>query len=120
MITVTPSPSRACSRAAWSSGALSARNARAPAAHGPWTTYARVPAIPKCDRTVCNTYFASWIPLADAGRDDVIGLSHNVWGGDLSWVNRPSFLVIDPPGSASRAARCSLVDCQPIDRVGFR
>lgn len=84
---------------------------RAPNAHGPWTTYARVPAVPKCDRTVCNTYFASWIPLTDARGFDVIGLSHNVWGGRLSWVNRPSYLAIAPPGQASRAGRCSRVDC---------
>jgi hypothetical protein len=84
---------------------------RAPNAQGPWTTYARVPAVPKCDRTVCNTYFASWIPLTDGRGNDVIGLSHNVWGGELSWVNRPSYLGIAPPGPASRAGRCSLVDC---------
>lgn len=76
---------------------------------GPWTTYARMPAVAKCAAHVCNTYFASWIPTD--GPLDVIGLSHNLWSGEPTAVNRPTFHEVAPPGSASRAGRCSMVDC---------
>ncbi|NND73557.1 MAG: hypothetical protein HKN44_00985 [Ilumatobacter sp.] len=83
---------------------------RAPAAQGPWTNYARLPATPKCARTVCNTYFASWVPW-NAGTDFVIGLSHNRWDGRLSAVNRPSFMTAPRPGAHGFALRCAIVDC---------
>jgi hypothetical protein len=84
---------------------------RAPAAQGPWTTYTRMPATPKCSPNACNTYFASWIPGGGDKGYDMIGLSHNVWSGELSVVNRPTFHQLAPPGSHSRATRCALVDC---------
>lgn len=83
----------------------------APTAHGPWSNYARVPAIPKCSANVCNTYFASWIPpIAPAG-GLVVGLSHNRWDGMVSPVNRPTFIPVPPPGDYPFATRCSLVQC---------
>jgi hypothetical protein len=83
---------------------------RAPAAYGPWTPYARVPAIPKCSPRVCNTYFASWVP-GEADGQLVIGLSHNRWDGVVSSINRPTFFNVPKPGSNSLAFRCDLVDC---------
>lgn len=82
----------------------------APSAEGPWTNYARLPATPKCSDTVCNTYFASWVPWND-GTDYIIGLSHNRWDGRVSSINRPTFMTAPPPGPFAYAFRCNLVDC---------
>jgi hypothetical protein len=84
---------------------------RAPSAQGPWITYARIAAVPKCAPTVCDTYFASWVPTALSGGKYVIGLSHNRWDGALSTVNRPTFFAVPAPGRFSLAARCTRVDC---------
>ncbi len=84
---------------------------RAPAAQGPWSNYGRMPAIPKCAPSVCNTYFASWIPPVLPGGDLVVGLSHNRWDGRPSSVYRPTFLQVPTPGDHPFALRCSLVDC---------
>lgn len=83
---------------------------RAPRAEGPWTNYARMPATPKCAKQVCNTYFASWVPWTDNGRY-IIGLSNNRWDGQVSSINRPSFMTAPPPGEFSFALRCSVIDC---------
>lgn len=83
---------------------------RAPAAEGPWVNYARIPATPKCQRSVCNTYFASWVPWNE-GQNYLIGLSHNRWDGRISTVNRPSFMTAPQPGTHGYALRCHLVDC---------
>lgn len=84
---------------------------RAPTATGPWTTYARVPAPLKCERTTCNNYFASWIPSNGVDGPLVVGLSHNRWDGQLSDINRPTFSYMPPPGAFPLAARCSMVQC---------
>ncbi len=84
---------------------------RAPAAQGPWTTYARMRVDPKCDPTVCNTYFASWVPFNVSGGQWMIGLSNNRWDGRVSEINRPTFLTVPPPGQFALAARCSRVQC---------
>lgn len=84
---------------------------RAPNAEGPWTTYARVPAMPKCAREICNTYFASWVPGVGPTGGHVIGLSHNRWDGRLSTINRPTFFEVPAPGAAALAYRCAVVDC---------
>jgi hypothetical protein len=84
---------------------------RAPAAQGPWTTYARVRVNPKCDPNVCNTYFASWVPFNVSGGQWMIGLSNNRWDGRISEINRPTFLTVPPPGQFALAARCSRVQC---------
>jgi hypothetical protein len=83
---------------------------RAPAAHGPWSNYARIPAPPKCSTSVCNTYFASWVPGTVAG-DHVIGLSHNRWDGRVTAINRPTYLLAPDAGSHAFALRCAIVDC---------
>ncbi len=84
---------------------------RAPAAQGPWQTYARIRVDPKCDPLECNTYFASWVPTSMTGSRWMIGLSNNRWDGAVSEINRPTFLVVPPPGQFSLAARCSRVQC---------
>jgi hypothetical protein len=84
---------------------------RAPTAHGPWSTYARVPAIPKCEPSVCNTYFASWISPSRPGGNLTIGLSHNRWDGRRTPVYRPTFLSVPPPGDFPWAVCCSVVQC---------
>ena len=84
---------------------------RAPAPQGPWRTYARVRAVPKCDPTTCNTYFASWVPLSITGGSFVVGLSHNRWDGQISSVNRPTFFTVPAPGLFALGTRCSLVAC---------
>lgn len=83
---------------------------RSPTAQGPWRNYARLPAVPKCPGSICNTYFASWVPW-DHGGDYIIGLSHNRWDGRLSAVNRPTFTTAPRPGDHSFALRCGIVDC---------
>ncbi len=83
---------------------------RAPAAHGPWTNYARIPARAKCAASVCNTYFASWVP-GEVDGDYVIGLSHNRWDGRVTSINRPTYLVAPDAGSHAFALRCAIVDC---------
>jgi hypothetical protein len=87
---------------------------RAPAAQGPWTTYAQMPAFPKCS-SACNTYFASWIPSTATGSGasnrSVVGLSHNRWDGIVTSVNRPTYFAVPNPGDHALALRCSVVDC---------
>ncbi len=83
---------------------------RAPTAHGPWTNYARLPAPTKCTKSVCNTYFASWVP-GTADGDHVIGLSHNRWDGRVTTINRPTYLLAPDAGSHAFALRCAIVDC---------
>lgn len=84
---------------------------RAPRAEGPWSTYARLPARPKCAPLTCNTYFASWVPWNDGSGEFLVGLSHNRWDGRLSTINRPTFFTVPRPGTYPFAARCSLVEC---------
>ncbi len=84
---------------------------RAPAAEGPWTTYARVRVDPKCDPATCNTYFASWVPPNVSDGVWTIGLSNNRWDGQVSPVNRPTFLTVPAPGRFALATRCTLVQC---------
>jgi hypothetical protein len=67
----------------------------APAAEGPWRTYAAVQVAPGC--AVCNTYFASIVPY---GIDDVsimVGLSCNTWHGDDLGLYAPRFLRVPTP-----------------------
>jgi hypothetical protein len=68
----------------------------APAAEGPWTTYATVPTAPPCDH--CNTYFASIVPFGVDDATFVVALSCNDWEGvDLEYY-RPMFLRVPRPG----------------------
>ncbi len=78
---------------------------------GPFDTIMSIPAVPKCDPAVCNTYHASWIPDGPAGRM-TIGLSNNRWDGILTGVYRPSYFTIPAPAYlVSPADRCSLGHC---------
>jgi hypothetical protein len=71
-------------------------------ATGPFQHVATVPEPLLCDRTECNSYFASWVPWRDDG-GYVWGIGHNVWNGDqtLSQVDRyrPTFHTAPPAGS---------------------
>lgn len=85
---------------------------RAPAAHGPWENYARIPAALRCDYRTCNSYFASWAPDPTGTTGDyVIGLSHNRWDGQVSSINRPTFHLAPRPETYALAIRCALVTC---------
>lgn len=78
---------------------------------GPFETIETIYATPKCDPSVCNTYFASWIPNTT---DDelTIGLSNNRWDGILSDVYRPTYQTVARPGRQhSPANRCSIGHC---------
>jgi hypothetical protein len=78
---------------------------------GPFETIMTLPATPKCDPAVCNTYYASWIPDGPAGTL-TIGLSNNRWDGILPHVYRPSYRTIPTPRFVlSPADRCSLGYC---------
>lgn len=84
---------------------------RASSAEGPWMTYARMAVSPRCPPSVCNSYFASWIPDPSSADRYVVGLSHNRWDGRVSEFNRPTFFTVPAPGRFSLATRCDHVDC---------
>ena len=78
---------------------------------GPFDTIMTLPATPKCDAAVCNTYFASWIPKGPDGTM-TIGLSNNRWDGVFSDVYRPTYRTIPTPAfTMSPADRCQLGHC---------
>lgn len=67
----------------------------APEATGPWATYATVDVVPECDG--CNTYFASIVPYGEDDSSFVVGLSSNVWTGELTEHYTPRFLRVPGP-----------------------
>jgi hypothetical protein len=67
----------------------------APAATGPWTTYATVEVVPECDG--CNTYFASIVPYGADESSFVVGLSCNTWTGVCTEHYTPTFLRVPTP-----------------------
>ncbi|MFW2332640.1 hypothetical protein [Ilumatobacter sp.] len=69
----------------------------APAAEGPWRTYATIPIEPECDG--CNTYFASIVPFGADGTAFVVALSCNTWDGDDLDHYTPTFLRAPLPVS---------------------
>ena len=83
----------------------------APAAEGPWRTYATIPGPRECDR--CNSYFASVVPYGADDGSFWIGVSINTWGGDDLAHYAPMFLTVPaPPGGRNVVAR------RPGDHVG--
>lgn len=82
----------------------------APRAIGPFHRIATLPAVPKCP-VDCNTYYASWIPMAD-GAVMMFGLSNNRWDGIATEVYRPRYATIAAPAyQMSSADRCALGYC---------
>jgi hypothetical protein len=67
----------------------------APAAQGPWRTYASIPVRTRC--ADCNTYFASFVPRPATDRSMVIGLSNNTFTGPFTGLYSPSFFTVPPP-----------------------
>lgn len=67
----------------------------APAAEGPWRTYATITVRPECDR--CNTYFASFVPYGANETSLVVGLSVNTWDGDDLEHYSPRFRYVPAP-----------------------
>lgn len=62
---------------------------------GPWETYATVHVDPEC--TGCATYFASIVPYGADATSFVVGLSCNLWSGELSVHYTPTFLRVPAP-----------------------
>ncbi|MFW2335547.1 MAG: hypothetical protein ACN4IE_17250, partial [Ilumatobacter sp.] len=65
---------------------------------GPFSVYRELPAPVKCAE--CNSFFATWIPAAAAGRIDnafVISLAHNRWDGVITSLYRPTFHHVPAP-----------------------
>jgi hypothetical protein len=62
---------------------------------GPFTPVASVGEPLKCDRSTCNTYFASWIPWVDGSGAHIWSIGHNRWDGAETASNlstyRPTF-----------------------------
>jgi hypothetical protein len=64
----------------------------APAAQGPWHTYATIPVASRCDD--CNTYFTSFVPRPAADRAMVVSLSNNTFTGPFRGSYSPSFFTV--------------------------
>ena len=65
---------------------------------GPFVVYDELAAPVKC--ADCNSFFATWVPAAAAGRSDntfVIAVSHNRWDGVTTSVYRPTFHRVRAP-----------------------
>jgi hypothetical protein len=66
--------------------------------YGPFTRTASVGEPVKCDRSRCNTYFASWIPWKDRDGHHIWSIGHNRWNGSETYnhltVYRPTFQTI--------------------------
>jgi hypothetical protein len=70
-------------------------------AQGPFERVATIDEPLTCDRSVCNTYFASWIPWLDADGRHLWSIGHNRWNGSETAANladyRPTFAPVDLP-----------------------
>ena len=77
---------------------------------GPFHRIATLTAVPKCP-VDCNTYYASWIPTANANVM-MFGLSNNRWDGIATEVYRPRYVTVAAPAyQMSPADRCALGYC---------
>ena len=78
---------------------------------GPYTEVERRTAARKC-LSDCNSYFSSWIDGQNlGGLNDPLtfSLSHSRWGGEPSYVYRPTYdVVLPPPDRPTVAMRCTL------------
>ncbi|MGA9275591.1 hypothetical protein [Ilumatobacter sp.] len=72
---------------------------------GPFVHVRSVDEPVKCDRSVCNTYFASWLPWLDETGAHIWSIGHNRWNGAETSthldVYRPTFHRIDLRSSSS-------------------
>ncbi|MGH9133009.1 MAG: hypothetical protein ACRDZZ_03670 [Ilumatobacteraceae bacterium] len=67
----------------------------APAAEGPWITYATIDVPSEC--SICNTYFASFVPWRAADGALIVGLSRNTFEGVFTGLYSPRFLTAPGP-----------------------
>jgi hypothetical protein len=53
----------------------------------------------KCNRAVCNTYFAAWVPWHDEAGRHIWSIGHNRWDGSTTHLHletyRPTFDTVD-------------------------
>jgi hypothetical protein len=65
---------------------------------GPFVHVGSIDEPLNCDRSVCNTYFASWIPWTDSSGDPIWSIGHNRWNGAETHRHladyRPTFLTM--------------------------
>jgi hypothetical protein len=74
---------------------------------GPFEHIGTIDEPTKCDRSACNTYFASWVPwLGDTGAH-IWSIGHNRWNGAETHSNlhiyRPTFHRVDMASAGSVA-----------------
>jgi hypothetical protein len=66
---------------------------------GPFALVASVDEPLNCDRSVCNTYFASWVPWNDSDGDQIWSIGHNRWNGSETHSHladyRPTFSTVN-------------------------
>jgi hypothetical protein len=67
----------------------------APSAQGPWRTYWTIPVPTAC--SICNTYFASFVPWRSPNGSLVVGLSRNTYEGILTGLYSPRFFTAPAP-----------------------
>ena len=67
----------------------------APSAEGPWRTYWMIPVPTAC--SICNSYFASFVPWRAADGSLVVGLSRNTYEGVLTGLYSPRFFTAPAP-----------------------
>lgn len=70
----------------------------ADAPQGPFSHIASVDEPLNCDRSTCNTYFASWVPWNDSDGGNIWSIGHNRWNGSETSSHladyRPTFQTI--------------------------
>lgn len=71
-------------------------------ADDPWGPFSNVSSVTqplKCDGTLCNTYFAAWVPWLDSSGQNIWSIGHNRWNGAETASHlstyRPTFHTID-------------------------
>jgi len=66
---------------------------------GPFEHVKQVDEPLKCNASVCNTYFASWVPWTDADGSQIWSIGHNRWNGAETASHlstyRPTFHTVD-------------------------
>jgi hypothetical protein len=67
----------------------------APSAQGPWSTYHTILVPDEC--SICNTYFASFVPWRAIDGSLIVGLSRNTYEGVFTGLYSPRFLTAPAP-----------------------
>jgi hypothetical protein len=79
-------------------------------AEGPFVHVASIDEPLGCDRSACNTYFASWVPWRERDGSSIWSVGRNRWDGSETADHladyRPTFAAIDlrPPGRSCEPA----------------